>query len=193
MNELSLAADTMKTVVRKTWWIMLIQGICAVIIGILLFTNTAATLITLAIFLGAYFLITGILDIIGAFTRRNGDRHWFWSLLGGGLGIIVGLLLLSQPATGAVVLPVTFAILIGIAIIISGIFNIIWAIRARNEIHGEGWLILWGVISIVLGLWLLSSPVISGAALVFVAAVFAVIGGIAMVIFSFRMRSVAMA
>lgn len=191
MNELSLAADTMRTVVRKTWWIMLIQGICALIIGILLFTNTAATLITLAIFLGAYWLITGIFDIIGAFTRRNGDRHWFWSLLAGIIGIVAGFLLISQPLTGAVVLPVVLAILIGIAAIVSGIFNIIWAIRARNEIRGEGWIILWGVISIILGLWILSTPVISGAALVWVAAIAAVIGGIVMIIFSFRMRSAA--
>jgi uncharacterized membrane protein HdeD (DUF308 family) len=193
MNELSLAADSMRKVVSKTWWIMLIQGIAALVIGILLFTNTAQTLVFLAIFLGAYWLVGGIFDIIGAFTRRNGDRHWFWSLLGGGLMIIAGALLLSQPLAGAVVLPVTLAILIGIAAIISGIFNIIWAIRARNEIQGEGWLMLWGVITIILGFWLLSTPLISGAALVFVAAIAAVIGGIGMIIFSFRMRGAARA
>lgn len=193
MNELSLAADSMRTVVSKTWWIMLIQGIAALIIGILLFTNTASTLVALSIFLGAYWLIGGIFDIIGAFTRRNGDRHWFWSLLAGGISILAGGLLLSQPLTGAVVIPVTLAILIGLGAIISGIFNIIWAIRARNEIQGEGWLILWGVITIILGIWLLSTPLISAAALVFVAAIAAVIGGIGMIIFSFRMRSVAKA
>jgi uncharacterized membrane protein HdeD (DUF308 family) len=193
MNELSLAADSMKTVVSKTWWIMLIQGICALVIGVLLFTNTAQTLVFISIFLGAFWLVGGIFDIIGAFTRRNGDRHWVWSLIAGGIGIIAGALLLSQPLAGAVVLPVTLAILIAIAAIISGIMNIIWAIRARNEIQGEGWLILWGVIIIILGVWLLSAPLISGAALVFVAAVAAVIGGIAMIIFSFRLRSVAKA
>jgi uncharacterized membrane protein HdeD (DUF308 family) len=193
MNELSLAADSMKTVVSKTWWIMLIQGICALVIGVLLFTNTAQTLVFISIFLGAFWLVGGIFDIIGAFTRRNGDRHWVWSLIAGGIGIIAGALLLSQPLAGAVVLPVTLAILIAIAAIISGIMNIIWAIRARNEIQGEGWLILWGVIIIILGIWLLSAPLISGAALVFVAAVAAVIGGIAMIIFSFRLRSVAKA
>lgn len=193
MNELSLAADSMRTVVSKTWWIMLIQGIAALIIGILLFTNTQSTLVALSIFLGAYWLVGGIFDIIGAFTRRNGDRHWFWSLLAGGISILAGGLLLSQPLTGAVVIPVTLAILIGLGAIISGIFNIIWAIRARNEIQGEGWLILWGVITIILGIWLLSTPLISAAALVFVAAIAAVIGGIGMIIFSFRMRSVAKA
>lgn len=193
MNELTMAGDAMRTAVRKTWWIPLLQGIAAVIIGVLLLMNPATTLVGLAVFLGAYWLVGGIFDIIGAFTRRNGDRHWFWSLLAGGISILAGGLLLSQPLTGAVVIPVTLAILIGLGAIISGIFNIIWAIRARNEIQGEGWLIVWGVITIILGIWLLSTPLISAAALVFVAAIAAVIGGIGMIIFSFRMRSVAKA
>jgi uncharacterized membrane protein HdeD (DUF308 family) len=191
MNELSLAADTMKTVVRKTWWIALIQGICAVIIGVLLLTQPAGTLITLAIFLGAYWLVGGIFDIIGAFTRRNGDKHWFWSLLGGIISIIAGVFLISQPITGAVVLPLTLAIFIGAAAIVSGIFNIIWAIRVRNDIQGEAWIILWGVISIILGIVVLSNPGTSAVSLVLFGAILAIIGGIAMIIMSFRMRSVA--
>jgi uncharacterized membrane protein HdeD (DUF308 family) len=193
MNELSLAADATRTVVRKTWWIMLIQGIAALIIGILLFTNTAATLVTLAIFLGAYWLVGGIFDIIGAFTRRGGDKGWFWSLFGGGISIIAGLLLLSQPLAGAVALPVILAIFIGVLAIISGGINIYKAIKLRNEIQGEGWMIAWGIISIILGFWILSTPLISGASLVWVAAIAAVIGGIAMIIMSFRLRSVAKA
>jgi uncharacterized membrane protein HdeD (DUF308 family) len=191
MNELSLAADTMKTVVRKTWWIMLIQGIAALIIGILLFTNPLSTLFSIVILLGVFWLIGGIFDIIGAFTRRNGDKHWFWSLLGGIISIIAGLFLLGNPVTSIVALPVAAAIVIGVSAIISGIFNIIWAIRARNDIQGEGWIILWGVISIILGIWILSAPLGSAAGLVLFAAIAAVIGGIAMIIFSFRMRSVA--
>lgn len=195
MSELTLAADTMRAVVRKTWWIMLIQGIAAVVIGVLLLANPSATLIGLAIFIGAFWLIGGIFDIIGAFTRRSGDRHWWWSLIGGIIGIIAGLFLLSQPLAGAVVLPFTIILLIGVAAIVSGIFNIIWAIRARNEIRGEGWLILWGVISIILGIFVLSGLLNeTGAtiiAFVWVAAILAIIGGLAMIIFSFRLRSAA--
>lgn len=189
MNELSLAADSMRGVVRKTWWIPLIQGIAAVIIGVLLLTNPATTLITIAIFLGAYWLVGGIFDIVGAFTRRGGDKGWFWSLIAGAISIIAGLFLLSQPLAGAIALPFTLAILIGAGAVVSGIFNIIWAIRARNEIQGEGWLILWGVISILLGIYVLVNPGPSAVSLVLVIAILAIIGGIGMVIFSFRLRS----
>lgn len=191
MNELSLAADATKMVVRKTWWITLVQGIAALIIGILLFTNPLSTLFTIVILLGVFWLIGGIFDIIGAFTRRNGDKSWWWSIISGIIGIIAGLFLLGNPYASIVALPVTIGILIGILAIASGAINIFKAIRLRNEIKGEGWIIVWGVISIVLGFWILSTPLLSGASLVWVAAIAAVVGGIAMIFFSFRLRSAA--
>lgn len=191
MNELTLAADTMRGVVRKTWWIPLIQGIASAIIGVLLLTNPATTLISIALFLGAYWLVGGIFDIIGAFTRRNADKGWLWSLLAGIISIIAGLFLISQPVAGAIILPVTLTLLIGAGAIVSGIFNIIWAIRARNEIQGEGWLILWGILSILFGIYVLLNPGASAVALVLAIAILGVVGGIAMVIFAFRLRGVA--
>lgn len=190
MNDLTMAADTMRVAVRKTWWILLIQGIAAVLIGLMLLRKPGSTLLAVAIFLGAYWLVGGIFDIIGAFTRRNGDRHWLWSLVGGSLGVLAGILLISQPLMGAVALPVLMAVFIGVGAIVSGIFNIIWAIRVRDEIEGEGWIIVWGVVSAVLGLWVLTSPFISAVALVWVAAIFAIVGGLVMIVTSIRLRSV---
>jgi len=191
MNELTLAADAMRSVVRKTWWIPLIQGVASIIIGVLLLSNPATTLVAIAIFLGAFWFVGGIFDVIGAFTRRDADKGWLWALLAGIISIIAGLFLLGQPVLGAIILPVTLAILVGVGAVVSGIFNIIWAIRARNEIQGEGWLILWGVISIILGIYVLANPGASAAALVLVIAILAAVGGIAMVIFAFRLRSAA--
>ena len=34
MNELTAAADALRTVIRRTWWIPLVQGIAALVIGI---------------------------------------------------------------------------------------------------------------------------------------------------------------
>ncbi|MCS6847744.1 MAG: DUF308 domain-containing protein [Anaerolineae bacterium] len=181
----------MRSAIRKTWWIPLIQGIAAVIIGVLLLTNPVPTLFSLVIFLGAFWLVGGIFDIIGAFTRRDTDKGWWWTLIGGIISIIAGLFLLGNPVASIVGLPVAIAILIGAIAIVSGIFNIIWAIRVRNEIQGEGWIILWGIISIVLGIALLSAPLLSAVSLVLVGAVLAILGGIAMIISAFRLRSTA--
>ena len=185
--------QTMGSAVRKeiskNWWILLVQGIAAIILGIMLFTSPARTLVALAWVLGIFWIVGGISDIIGAFTGRGGNRHWFWQLLSGILGVVVGFLFVSQPIAGAVALPFVMTLLLGAGAIVSGIFNIIGAIMMRKEISGEIWMIIWGVISILLGFWILSNLGAAALAYVFVAAIFAIIGGIISIFGAFRLRS----
>ncbi|MCB0075211.1 MAG: DUF308 domain-containing protein [Caldilineaceae bacterium] len=187
--DIAAMSDALRREISKNWWILLVQGICAILLGILLFTNPATTLISLAFVLGIFWIVGGIADIIGAFTGRGGNRHWFWQLLSGIIGVIVGFLFVSQPVVGAVALPFTMTLLLGIGAITSGIFNIIGAIMMRKEISGEIWMIIWGVVSILLGFWILSNLGAASVAYVYVAAIFAIIGGIISIFGAFRLRS----
>jgi uncharacterized membrane protein HdeD (DUF308 family) len=188
MSELAAAADALRYGIRKTWWIPLVQGIAALIIGLLLLTRPAPTLVLLTIFLGAHWLVGGIFDVFGAFSRRGSDRHWILALFGGLLGVVVGLFLLGQPVLGFVLTSVALVALIAIGAILSGIFGVAWAVRVRREIHGEGWIILFGMLSIGLGLLLLASPLFSAIALVQVAALLAIIGGIGSIVNALRLH-----
>src|SRR5262249_10973380 len=97
MNELTIAAEALRTVIRKTWWVPLVQGVAALIVGLSLLTRPAPTLVVLTIFLGAYWFVGGIFDAVGAVSRRHSDRHWLLALVGALLSIFVGLLLLGRP------------------------------------------------------------------------------------------------
>jgi uncharacterized membrane protein HdeD (DUF308 family) len=189
MSNLTLAADSLRRVIRKTWWVPLLQGVAALIIGLLLFARPGATLVVLTMFLGAYWLVGGLFDIVGAVSRRDSDKHWALALVSGILGVVVGFLLLGQPILGAIATSLALVSLLAIGAILSGIFDIAWAVRVRNEIQGEGWIILLGVLSVLLGVMLLASPLLSAAALVQFAAILAVVGGIALIITAFRLRS----
>lgn len=173
----------------KRWWILLIQGIATIVLGILLFTNPNATLIALSIVVGGWWLLVGILDIIAAFTGRQGNRSWFWTLLAGILSAVVGGFLLFQPLTGAAVLPVAYTLLFAIGAILSGIFNVIAAFAMREQISNEGWIILWGAIAIVLGIWMLTSLEGASAIMVYVVSIFAIVGGVITVFSAFHLRS----
>ena len=189
MSNLTLAADSLRRVIRKTWWVPLLQGVAALIIGLLLFARPGATLVVLTMFLGAYWLVGGLFDIVGAVSRRDSDKHWALALVSGILGVVVGFLLLGQPVLGAIATSLALVSLLAIGAILSGIFEIAWAVRVRNEIQGEGWIILLGVLSVLLGVMLLASPLLSAVALVQFAAILAVVGGIALIITAFRLRS----
>lgn len=173
----------------QRWWIFLLQGILTIILGILLLTNPEATLIALSIVLGGWWLVTGILDIIGAFVGRKGSSGWVWTLLAGILSAVVGGYLLFQPLSGAAALPVAYTLLFAIGALLSGLLNVIAAFAMRKQISGEGWIILWGAIAIVLGLLMLSSLQAASAAMVYVAAIFAIIGGVITLFNAFHLRS----
>jgi uncharacterized membrane protein HdeD (DUF308 family) len=190
MHELSVATDALRYGIRKMWWVPLIQGLAAMVIGVLLLTRPAPTLLLLTVFLGAYWLVGGAFDAVAALTRRNSDRHWVLSLISSLLSILVGLLLLGQPILGFVLTSMAVVALIAVCAVVSGILSVIWAVRVRREIHGEGWIILIGVLSILLGLVLLASPLISALLLIQLAALLAIAGGVAAIISAFRLRRV---
>ena len=189
MNELVVAANALRNVIRRTWWIPLVQGIAALVLGLSLLTRPAPTLVALTIFLGAYWLVGGIFDAVGAISRRNSDPHSLLALAGESiLSAGVGLLL-ARPVLGLVLTSLTVVVLIASGAILSGIFSVVWAVRVRRVIHGEGWIILLGVLSILLGLMLLASPILSAVALVQVSAVLAIVGGLAGIVYAFWLRS----
>jgi uncharacterized membrane protein HdeD (DUF308 family) len=188
MHELTAAADSLRLLIRKTWWISLVQGLAALVIGILLITRPAPTLVLLTIAIGAYWLVGGIFDAVGAVTRRQADRHWVLALMAGLFAAAAGLLLLGRPVLGFLVTSVMVITLIAIGAMLSGLFSVVWAIRVRREIHGEVWIVLLGILSILFGLLLLASPVVSVVALIQLVAVLAILGGVMAIVTAVRLR-----
>lgn len=163
------------------WWIPLIEGIALVIVGILLFTNTASTILVLVQVLAIYWLISGIMEIISLFIDRSA---WGLKLLGGIIGIWAGIVILDHPLGGTLALGFAVVIILGIQALILGVINIIQAFR------GAGWGIgILGVINVIFGIILLSNTMISMAVLPFVLGGFALVGGIAAIVMAFRMKT----
>jgi hypothetical protein len=81
-REASASGDLSASVagLEVPWWLVLLQGVAAVLIGLLLVTQPGATLFTLVIFLGVYWLVGGIFDLVGIFLDRT---NWGLKLLSG--------------------------------------------------------------------------------------------------------------
>jgi uncharacterized membrane protein HdeD (DUF308 family) len=163
------------------WWVFLLQGIAAIIFGILLLTNPAATLVAFVIFLGFYWLFLGAIELVRVFVDRS--VPWYWSALLGVLGIIAGILVLRHPLFAAVVLPATLVIWLGVLGLVIGVIEIIGAFSGG----GVGSFIL-GVINILIGLLLLGSPGLATLAVPFVFGILLLIEGVALIIWAFRIR-----
>lgn len=164
------------------WWLVLLEGIAAVIIGLFLLTSPGITLLFLVQVLGFFWLIGGVLRIVSIFVDSS---LWGWKLVGGIIGILAGIVVLQHPLWSTVLLPAVYVIILGIEGIIVGGTSLVMAFR------GGGWgMGLLGVLSIVFGIILLLNPVFIGiAVLPFVLGAFAVVGGIAGIIGAFMLRS----
>ncbi len=159
----------------------MIEGIALIIIGILLFSNPAATIVVLAQVLAIYWLISGIMEIVSLFMDRTA---WGLKLLGGIIGIWAGLFIISNPLSGTLALGLAVVVILGIQSLILGVIHLLQAFR------GAGWgMGLLGIINIIFGLILLGNTLIAAATLPWVLGAFALIGGIATVFMAFRLRT----
>jgi uncharacterized membrane protein HdeD (DUF308 family) len=162
------------------WWLVLLQGITAIIIGVLLLTNTAATVAFLVLVLGFYWLISGIFAIVGIFIDSS---QWGWKLFMGILGILAGIIVIRHPLVSTIVIPTVTATVVGVMGIIMGVIGLIQAFQ------GGGWgVAILGVLSIIFGVLIIANPVMSAVALVIVLGVFGVVGGILGIIAAFQMK-----
>ncbi len=164
------------------WWLFLLEGIAAVLFGLLLLTEPGATLVALAVVLGFYWLAMGILELVRVFVDRS--VPWIWSLLIGILGIVAGVLVLNHPLFAAVVLPATLVVYLGILGLVVGAVGIIGAFTGG----GIGSFIFGGI-NLLIGLLLLGSPIAATLAIPFVFGVLLLVEGVALIIWSFTVRS----
>lgn len=171
----------------RLWWVPLIRGIMLVILGVYALFRPGMTVATFAQVFGFFLAFDGVIAIIAGITGQVPSRGW--TIARGVFCLIAGAFIFANPMFVSLFTAVTFIFVLGFSSIASGVIEIFAAIRDRKEIEGEGWLILGGVISVIFGLVLLSQPLTSAALFVRIIGVFAVIGGIASVIFAFRIRS----
>jgi uncharacterized membrane protein HdeD (DUF308 family) len=162
------------------WWAVLIEGIAALIIGVLLLMSPATTTVVLIQFLGWYWLITGIISIVMIFIDSTG---WGWKLISGILGIIAGIIIIQNPLWSTVLVPTTLVWLMGIMGVVIGISSLIQAFT------GGGWgAAILGVLSIIFGILLMYNPLAGAIALPFLIGILAIVGGILAIIAAFRLR-----
>jgi uncharacterized membrane protein HdeD (DUF308 family) len=174
----------MFVILAHNWWTLLLRGILAVIFGVLCFGYPGLTLIVLAIMFGAFALVDGIFTIFSAVSAPKGQPRWWVTLLEGIAGVVIGVFALFMPGLTAFWL----LYLIAAWAIVTGIFEIVAAIRLRKEITGEWLLILRGVALVLFGLLIVFMPGAGALAIVWWIGAFSLVVGILFIVLSFRLR-----
>lgn len=98
-----LAAATGRAKAIPRWWLVAI-GILGIITGAITLLWPGITALVLAIFIGAWALAHGILEIAAAFTARREIGVEWWLVAAGVLSVLFGVLVLMTPGAGALAL-----------------------------------------------------------------------------------------
>lgn len=138
--------EAMIRALRNHWVLFLIEGIVLLVLGVLAVAIPPLATLTFTIFLGWLFLISGGIGLITTFRARGVPGFW-WSFASAVLSVVVGVLMLLWPVSGAISLTLVLATFF----ILDGFALIMYALAHREQLTGQwGWLLANGVIDLVL-------------------------------------------
>jgi uncharacterized membrane protein HdeD (DUF308 family) len=172
---------------QRPWWMTLIGGILAIVVGALLLWGNlmtqVKTYLLLVEVLGIWWLVDGIFDIVHMFTDH---RQWGYKLFIGLVSIIAGGYILMYPVLVGLELPQLFVLILGIWGVIKGALMIVMGFKGG----GGAWFIL-GIFAIFFGLVLIVAYTVPGVGVIAVwcTALFGFIGGFFLIYRAFKQRT----
>jgi uncharacterized membrane protein HdeD (DUF308 family) len=176
-----------KSVAEGVWWLILLRGIFMAIFGIIALVSPGIALLTLVWVFGFYAIIDGVAAIVIG-IRTRGEPHWVWTIVQGVISVLAGIIALIWPGMTALVM----LFVVGFWAILLGIGEIAAAFASRKSGATDwGWTLAAGILNIIFGIVLLIWPAGGILALIWLVGIFALAGGIALIVLAFRVRSVA--
>ena len=132
--------------VSRRWGWYLALGILLVVLGTFAIGRSCLlTVVSVGVF-GWLMIFAGVAEVVHSFWNGRGWGGFFIDLLSGLLYVVVGFMIVGNPASTAVAL----TLLIAMFLIFDGVFRIATALSVRNP--NWGWVLFNGVVSLLLGI-----------------------------------------
>ena len=166
------------------WRVLALRGLAALLFGLVVLFWPDLVLAVLTLFFGIYALVDGGVVLVPVLrSSEQGARRWL-PLAEGTVGVIAGLLALLWPgltASGLLYVIVGWSLL-------TGILKTLTAIMLRSEVE-NGWLLAGsGALSVLFGVILAALAGSDLPSLAPFIGVFALVVGLALIVFAFRTR-----
>jgi len=166
------------------WRTLAVRGLIALLFGLVVLLWPALVLTVLSVLFGIYAAVDGAITLVPALRSPARGLRRTLPLTEGAIGIVAGLVALLSP--GLTVLGLVY--LIAVWAVATGVTKVLTAMLLRAEVK-NGWMLAGsGVLSVLFGILLVAvarsdvpflAPFVGG---------FAVVVGLALIVFAFRMR-----
>jgi uncharacterized membrane protein HdeD (DUF308 family) len=175
----------MNIALARNWWSLVIRGIAAILLGVVTFAWPGITLAALVLLYGAYALVDGVMAIIGAVRAVQSHERWGALLIEGIAGIAAAAITMLWPGITALAL----VFVIAAWAIVTGVVELVAAVRLRKYVTGEWLLALGGIASIAFGVLIIMAPLAGALVIALWVGAYTLVFGVLMVALGFRLRS----
>ena len=117
------------------WWVFLLEGIVSVAAGVIALMRPGLTGFVLVALIAIWAILTGAFEIGAAIRLRREITNEWMLALGGFISIVLGVLLLLQPAAGGLIITLmigAYALMFGILLVLLGFRLRKWEIPPRS-------------------------------------------------------------
>ena len=164
----------------RAWGLVLFLGIMTLLLGVAFVAWPHATLAVVAYLFGFYLLVSGIFNIVRAFSAEH-DRALL--IITGALSIILAIWCFKSLANSAQLL----ALFIGFAWMFRGLIELTVGFKAKG-VDGRGWLITGGILMIIGALVIFFYPQESLSTIIWITGIMLIILGISEIVGAFQMK-----
>lgn len=162
------------------WWLLVLVGLLSIAVGVAVLFKPGDSLDTLAVIVGIFLLVNGVIELLASLMRSTLDRGLV--ALFGAISAIVGVLLIRHPVAGVEFV----ALLIGLWLITVGIIRFATAFYepAHRFWHG-----LAGVLATIAGVVIIVDSEIGYATLALLVGIGFIANGIGMTALGWGLKS----
>jgi uncharacterized membrane protein HdeD (DUF308 family) len=175
----------MLQVAARQWWVLILQGVLGIIVGVWAILDPGLAVTTLALLFGIWAIASGVAQLAAGWrVAEVRGRSWPF-LVSGAVSAFAGVIAVVYPGITALYL----VLLLGAWILVAGVMEVYTAWKIRDEVTNEGILALLGIARIVVGVIILAIPVVGVVITAALFATWALIGGVSALAFGWRLRS----
>jgi uncharacterized membrane protein HdeD (DUF308 family) len=164
------------------WWAIAIRCVAAVLFGAIALLAPAIALLSLVIVFAAYMLIDGAFAIIAAVRAMRRNERWGPLVASGVASLVAAAVAIGWPGITVLV----FVWLIAAWALVTGSLELFAAFRLNRD-HGQVWMAIGGIASIVFGLALIMAPLIGAVVLTWWIGAYALVSGVSLGFLAFRL------
>ncbi|MFC2053038.1 HdeD family acid-resistance protein [Chloroflexota bacterium] len=183
-NKDSFGSESM---MARFWWIFLLRGIAALLLGITLLLQQDQTRSTMIKYIGIYLLASGILSFLWGISV--GRHVGLWSLAGF-IGVVGGLLFIFHSPLEDLITDLVLVLIFGLIMLIAGLMHIFGGFRTGTD-YGRAWSwgsLLLGSVEIILAMMMLASSWVPIEIITIVGCIWGFAAGIGLIVEALRLR-----